>query len=108
MTTSISGFTFIHNALESGYPIIEAIRAVQPYVDEVVVVDMESADGTRELLEKIGNDFVNPYGEQYAPIIIIDGRWGNKAGETLREAHSKYIECSGDVIVHFEADAIAT
>jgi glycosyltransferase involved in cell wall biosynthesis len=106
MTTSISGFTFIHNALESGYPIIEAIRAVQPYVDEVVVVDMESADGTRELLEKIGNDFVNPYGEQYAPIIIVDGRWGNKAGETLREAHSKYIECSGDVIVHFEADEV--
>ena len=26
---TISGFTFIHNAIESGYPIVEAIKAVK-------------------------------------------------------------------------------
>ncbi len=91
---TISGFTFIHNAIESGYPIIEAIRAVQPYVDEVVVVDMQSTDNTREVLGKL------------VGIKILDGFWGNEAGETLRLAHNKYIECSGDIIIHFEADEV--
>ncbi len=98
--TSISGFTFVHNALDGGYPIIEAIRAVQHYVGEVVVVDMQSTDGTRELLER-------RYGERYeGKVKIINGYWGNKAGETLRQAHSQYIQCNGDVIVHFEADEV--
>jgi hypothetical protein len=40
--TTISGFTFIHNAISSGYP----------YVDEMVVVDMQSTDGTRGQMAK--------------------------------------------------------
>jgi len=90
---TISGFTFIHNAIESGYPIIEAIQSVQSYVDEVVVVDMQSTDGTRELLNELD-------------IRIIAGLWGNQAGETLRQAHNLYRECSGDVIIHFEGDEV--
>jgi hypothetical protein len=89
----ISGFTFIHNAIDSGYPIVEAIRAIQPYVDEVCAVDMQSTDSTRRVLEKL-------------PVKIIDGYWGNEAGETLRQAHNQYRQCSGDVIVHFEADEV--
>jgi glycosyltransferase involved in cell wall biosynthesis len=91
MTTS--GFTFIHNAIDSGYPIVEAIRAVRPYVDEVCVVDMQSTDNTRQVLEKLS-------------VKIIDGYWGNQAGHTLRQAHNQYRQCSGDIIVHFEADEV--
>lgn len=90
---TISAFSFVHNALESGYPIAEAIRAVESYVDEIVIVDMQSTDGTRDLLKRFG-------------VRILDGEWGNEAGETLRQAHSMYIECKGDVIVHFEADEV--
>jgi hypothetical protein len=105
--TTTSGFTFIHNALESGYPIVEAIRAVQPYVDEVVVVDMASTDGTRDLLERMGMQQVYDVARNHTvPLKILDGEWGNAAGETLRLAHSQYIECAGDVIVHFEADEV--
>lgn len=93
--TTISGFTFIHNAIDSGYPIVEAIRAVQPYVDEVVVVDMQSTDRTRDILNKLNGK-----------IKIIDGYWGNEAGETLRQAHSQYINCAGDTIIHFEGDEV--
>lgn len=110
----ISGFTFIHNALDSGYPIIEAIRAVQSYVDEIVIIDMQSTDGTREILEQLAaynNDdstYVNFLGlsDHYPPIKILDGFWGNQAGKTLRQAHLKYKECAGDVIIHFEADEV--
>ena len=91
--TTISGFTFIHNAIEGGYPIAESIEAVQPFVSEIVVVDMQSTDGTRELLESLD-------------CRIIDGIWGDQAGLTLRDTHSKYVECSGDIIIHFEADEV--
>jgi glycosyltransferase involved in cell wall biosynthesis len=91
--TTISGFTFIHNALAGGYPIVEAIRSVQPFVDEVIVVDMQSTDGTRELLDKLA-------------VNTIDGFWGNQAGATLRAAHDLYRRCSGDIIIHFEADEV--
>lgn len=90
---NISGFTFVHNAIESGYPIVEAIKAIQPYVGEVVAVDMQSTDGTREVLRRLG-------------VRILDGQWGNQAGETLRQAHSRYRECHGNIIVHFEADEV--
>lgn len=89
----ISGFTFVHNALTAGYPIVEAVRAVQPYVDEAVAVDCESTDGTRELLQRLG-------------CRVIDGKWGNEAGKTLRAAHAIYTECHGDSVVHFEADEV--
>jgi len=99
---TISGFTFVHNAIDSGYPIVEAIMAVQPYVNDMFVVDMQSTDDTREVLEKLKakSKLIQK------SITILDGEWGNQAGETLRQAHSKYIECSGDVIVHFEADEV--
>lgn len=91
--TSISGFTFIHNAIAGGYPIVEAIQSVRPYVDEVVVVDMQSTDSTRQVLEALD-------------VRILDGFWGNQAGETLRGAHDLYRRCRGDIIIHFDGDEV--
>jgi len=105
----ISGFTFVHNAIESGYPVFEAIAAVRSYVDEIVVVDMQSTDETREILnirKSLPNFDVFHETKWYTPIHIIDGKWGNQAGETLKQAHSLYKECSGDIILHFEADEV--
>jgi glycosyltransferase involved in cell wall biosynthesis len=111
----ISGFTFIHNAIDSGYPIVEAIRAVQPYVDEIVIVDMQSTDNTKDILEQLADidhknklEYTYNKGKYYKHynIKIIDGYWGNEAGETLRQAHNQYRQCSGDVIIHFEADEV--
>ena len=91
----ISGFSFVHNAIKGGYPIREAIRAVRPYVDEVVIVDAQSNDGTRELLEAI------PEVDR-----ILNAEWGNDGGETLKRLHAMHTECKGDTIIHFEADEV--
>lgn len=89
----ISGFTFGHNLISTGYPIAHAVRAVMPYVDEVVAVDMQSDDGTREVLQRLG-------------CRVIDGQWGSEADVTLDRAWALQSECRGDVIVHFEADEV--
>jgi glycosyltransferase involved in cell wall biosynthesis len=91
--TKVSAFSFIHNAIAGGYPIVEAIFSVFDYVDEVVIADCQSDDGTRQLLEKIG-------------IRVIDGQWGNEAGKTLKKAHALHTECENDIIIHFEADEV--
>lgn len=89
----ISGFTFGHNLIVGGYPIKEAINAVLPFVDEIVVVDMQSTDRTRELLNSLS-------------VRIIDGVWNYKAGETLANAHALHTECKNDIVWHFEADEV--
>lgn len=88
-----SGFSFVHNAIAGGYPIREAIEAIKDYVDEIVIVDCQSDDGTRTLLDKLG-------------VRIIDGEWGHQAGETLAAAHALHTECKYNTIVHFEADEV--
>jgi len=104
----ISGFTFIHNAIKAGIPIRESINAVLPYVDEMVVIDAESNDGTRELLEQMGSEqaVCKKYKITNTPVRIIDAKWGTDGGETLKRLHAMNVECEGDTIVHFEADEV--
>lgn len=88
-----SGFTFVHNALHAGYPIVEAIAIVKQFVDEVVVVDMESDDGTSELLASFN-------------VKTIPGKWANTAGEVLAENFLLNEECKNEGIIFFEADEV--
>ena len=67
----ISGFTFIRNALKYDYPVVEAIRSVLQLCDEFVVAVGNSEDGTRQLIESIGDPRIR----------IIDTVWD----DSLRE-----------------------
>ena len=51
----ISGFTFIRNGNELGYPFEEAIRSVLPLCDELFVNVPRSTDGTLESVQAIGD-----------------------------------------------------
>lgn len=98
--TNISGFTFIHNALHGGYPIVEAIYAVLPYVDELLIVDMESTDGTSQVLSRLMENYSGK-------IRVVPGVWTpGAAGRCLAAAHAMHEECQHEVVLHFEADEV--
>jgi len=67
----ISGFTFIRNAIQYDYPVVEAIASILPLCDEFVVAVGKSDDKTRQLIENIGS----------SKIRIVDTVWD----DSLRE-----------------------
>jgi len=90
----VSGFTFVHNGVAGGYPFVEAIHAVLADVDEVVVVDMQSTDETRKVLDQLD-------------VRVIDGVWTpGAAGHCLKWNHALHHKCEHDLILHFEADEV--
>ena len=52
----VAGFTFIRNAIQFDFPIVEAITSILPLCDEFVVAVGDSTDGTLALIEAIPSD----------------------------------------------------
>ncbi len=67
----VCGFTFIKNAVQFDYPVVESIRSILPLCDEMVVAVGDSSDHTRELISSIASEKIR----------IIDTVWD----PTLRE-----------------------
>jgi hypothetical protein len=49
----VAGFTFIRNAVQFDFPVVEAINSILPLCDEFFVAVGQSEDGTRDLIQKI-------------------------------------------------------
>lgn len=93
---TVSAFTLTHNCLQAGIPIIESIEAVRDYVDEIVVVDMESTDGTFAILKRLG-------------VRIWKAEWphSDNPRDTLNHAFELHTEiCRGETIIFFEGDEV--
>ncbi|MFY7811875.1 MAG: glycosyltransferase family 2 protein [Flavobacterium sp.] len=52
----IAGFTFIKNAVQNDYPIVEAMMSILPICDEFIVAVGKSDDDTLELIKSINSD----------------------------------------------------
>ncbi|KAA9340435.1 glycosyltransferase family 2 protein [Larkinella humicola] len=52
----VSGFSFIRNALQYDYPIVEAIQSILPLCDEFVIAVGRSEDQTLRLIQSIQSD----------------------------------------------------
>lgn len=89
----ISGFTFGYNLISGGYPIVEAVGAVRPYVDEVVAVDCQSTDDTPRVLGLICDR------------VVSGPAWSERnIQHKAFDLHREY--CQGDIIILFEADEV--
>ena len=95
----ISGFTFIRNGILMGYPFKESIMSALPLVDEFIVVVCESADQTKNELEKLRD--LNP------KIKLIESDWKitKKSGSILSEKTNLAIKnITGDYGLYVQCD----
>jgi glycosyltransferase involved in cell wall biosynthesis len=87
----VAGFTFIRNAVEYEYPVVEAIRSVLPICDEFVVAVGNSKDETLQLIKDINDPKIK----------IIETVWDDslrEGGKVLAvETDKAYAAISEDV-----------
>lgn len=101
----ISGITFIHNGVERDYCFEAAIRSMLPVCDEVVVVEAESTDGTRERIEAIQDPKIRIISAPWKPAPLkqeSNTDWTKDLGELARESssHPYIVYVQGDEVLH--------
>ncbi|MDI1273843.1 glycosyltransferase [Polaromonas sp.] len=100
MTISISGFTFIRNGVELGFPFEASIRSLLPLVDEFVVAVGRGNDDTLSRVLAIGDPKIR----------VIETRWNERmADRGFVYAQQKMIaqySCTGDWAFYLEGDEV--
>src|SRR5262249_31711441 len=95
----ISGFTFVRNAIDLYYPVVESITSILPICDEFVVAAGDSTDGTTALLR----------GRNGPKIKIVETVWDRRrvAGTSNAEQTNTALDaCTGDWAVYVQADEV--
>lgn len=100
MSVSISGFTFIRNGVELGFPFEASIRSLLPLVDEFVIAVGRSSDETLARVQAIGDPKIR----------IIETVWNERmADRGFVYAQQKMIAqyaCTGDWAFYLEGDEV--
>lgn len=96
----VSGIFTVRNAIEAGYPFVESILSVKPAVDEFLVNDGGSDDGTLEILQELENTYSKI--ELYQIPDFESGNW-ECVDQQIEELISK---CEGDWIFESQADEV--
>lgn len=95
----LTGYLVTRNTLSQGYPFVEAIASWLPLVDELIVYDCQSTDGTFQVLEEI---------QRNEKVSLFKGDWPN--GELSRKLLKSHLVarklCKGDYIVQIQANEI--
>lgn len=96
----LSGFTFLRNARELGFPFVESIESILPIVDEFIVVVGESRDDTLSCVRSIASPKIK----------IIETIWNEKmSSRGFVYAQQKMIgqfACSGEWAFYLEGDEV--
>jgi glycosyltransferase involved in cell wall biosynthesis len=98
----ISGFTFIRNGEQLGYPYLASIRSILPICHEFVIAVGESEDNTLQILQS--------FAKTEPKIRIIPTKWNEKMTDRgFVYAQQKMIaqfNCTGDWVFYFEGDEV--
>jgi hypothetical protein len=96
----VSGFTFVRNGVELGYPFVPSIRSLLPLCDEIIVNVPRSTDETMAHVTAISD----------ARIRVIETEWNGSPQECgLELSHHTNLalrECTGDWCVYIQADEV--
>lgn len=100
MRVSISGFTFIRNGVELGFPFEASIRSLLPLVDEFVVAVGQGSDETLARVQAINDPKIR----------IVETVWNERmADRGFVYAQQKMIaqySCTGDWAFYLEGDEV--
>lgn len=85
-----------------GYPVIQSIKSILPLVDELVIGVGQSEDGTKELIEKIGDPKIKVFDSFWDPSKTKGGLMlSEKTNEALdRCAHEWCVYLQADEVIH--------
>jgi glycosyltransferase involved in cell wall biosynthesis len=100
MKPGISSYTFIHNAITYDYPILESVESILPAVDQHILCECDSDDGTIELCQKLA--------DKYSKIKLIHMPWGthytiqsNLANYCMKKADFEWtLKLDADEVLH--------
>lgn len=96
----ISGFSFVRNAVDLYYPVVESIRSALPICDEFVVAAGDSTDGTTALLRGLGDPKLR----------IIETVWDQsqfvRGASNAVQTNIALDSCIGDWCLYLQADEV--
>jgi len=99
-TVRISGFSFVRNAVDLYYPVVESIRSALRLCDEFVIAAGDSSDGTTELLRSIGDPRLR----------IIETVWDQdqfvRGASNAVQTNIALEACTGDWALYLQADEV--
>lgn len=96
----ISGFTFVRNAIDLYYPVVESITSVLPLCDEFVVAAGDSTDGTTDLLRTIRSPKLRIVETTWDPALFVRGAIFAQQTDVALDA------CTGDWAFYVQADEV--
>lgn len=96
----ISGFTFVRNAIDLYYPVVESITSILPICDEFIVAAGDSTDGTTELLRRINDPKVKIIETLWDRNLFVGGKTNAQQTNVALEA------CTGDWAFYLQADEV--
>lgn len=94
----LSAISLVQNAVKLDFPLLEALRSVLPLCDELIVNVGPSTDGTRELVESLGDPRLR----------ILEGAWdrGQGAGVLAIETQRALDAATGGWAIYIQADEV--
>ena len=96
----VSGFSFVRNAINLYYPVVESITSILPICDEFVMAAGDSTDGTTELLRSINSPKLK----------IIDTVWDESqfvhGATNAQQTNIALDACTGDWAFYVQADEV--
>jgi len=96
----ISGFAFIRNGVELGYPFVPSIKSLLPLCDEIIVNVPRSTDDTLAQVRAIGDPRIR----------ILETGWDEtqRTAGLLLSHHTNLAldECAGDWCVYIQGDEV--
>lgn len=100
----VSGFSFIKDAVRFGYPVVQSIKSVLPLCDEFVMAVGKSDDGTRQLVESIGDPKIRIIDTVWDESLRTGGRVladeTNKAFKEIAADSDWAFYIQGDEVLH--------